>query len=425
MWKESGIGSWGEPTRIDLGGAMKTRSTTALFTAAALVVATFSAAPSIAQEIDFVIQAGATNPNDPSLAYEYTRFYPDTLRVHQGQTVSWKILGSAPGATGFHTVTFLPDGRDRPGLLREDEIPGYYNTTDEWFAPVGCGHVGEEPCLLQDTDTFVSSGIPIFFSPTDFSVTIDVPPGAYEYLCTVHASMTGTIEVVPDEEALKTQEQIDQETIEEVAADTAAADAVVAEDADPGFVIEDGRKIHVVLLGDSTPDNHVAIVQFLPGNLQIEAGDGVRWIYDDEIIDEIHSVSFPEELSGGFSPFPHGKAGVSFHPRCDFDDPNGGAPGIPGLWEVTPLPCEGNLELGVSTWMTEPTLAPGNDPSVPLAVHDSALLIPEGAPDQYRMNPGTGEPFPATFDAGFSNPGTYAYECNVHSDPMTGSITVV
>lgn len=402
---------------------MKT-STRAAFAAAVLMAVTFAAVPSSAQEVDFVVRAGAVNPNDPSLPYEYTHFYPHELQVHRGQTVRWEIVGNGE-STGFHTVTFQPAGQERPDFLRQDEIPGYYNAAEDWFLPSACGHAGEDPCALADTNTLISSGIPPLTPAPEFSVTIDLPPGDYDYICTVHASMQGTIEVVPEAQALKTQEEIDAMVAERVAADTAAADAVVEENADPGFIFEGDKKIHLVKLGDATQDGHVSILQFFPSSLEVGAGEGVRWIYDDHVVDEVHTASFPEELSGGFAPFPHGKVGFGIHTRCDFDDRLSGAPGIPGIWGVTPVPCPANLELGIATWMTSQDRASGDNVTSPATIHDSGMLFPQNAPAQLRSIPGTEDAFPASFDANFPQTGTFVYECNIHSDPMTGSITVV
>jgi len=375
---------------------------------------------------DFTIQAGAAHPTVPGSGYEYTRYFPSTLEVHRGQTVTWNILGSGNNATGFHTVSFLPDGQERPALLREDEIPGTYAVPEAWSLPAGgCGQQGQDPCVLTDTQTFISSGVPPYNPGLAFSATVDLAEGAYTYICTVHAAMQGTIEVVDEGTSLPTQAEIDQLITSEIAADTAAADAVVEESSVPTFDVVDGQKVWRVLLGDSTPDDHVSMNQYLPGSLQIEQGDAVRYVFDDDIVNEIHTVSFPEQVSGGFSPLPHGTAGFGFQVRCELDDPAGGAPALPGLFIPGAMPCPGQYELGVAPWMTSQTRALQDAVVSPLTVHDSGILVPQGAPPQFRNIPGaTSSTMPVGFQAAFPAPGTFVYECNVHTEPMTGSITV-
>jgi plastocyanin len=256
-------------------------------------------------------------------------------------------------------------------------------------------------------------------------VKVDVPVGVYPFICTVHASMQGALQVVGDDVALPSRAELATQRVNEIVADTASAAPL--ENQNPGFTIDGDRKIWNVLLGDSTPDNHVAINSYIPASLQIAAGDGVRFFFDNNIVDEIHTVSFPSEVTGSFSlgglGIPYGKGGVGLHPRCDFDDPLTGAPGVPGPFAITPLPCPANLEFGASPWMSTPTPAPGNN-VLPGGVHDSALLAPVGAPESYRALPDTGGFLPSTFAAEFPVPGTFTYKCNIHLDPMVGSITV-
>lgn len=377
------------------------------------------AAPAEAQApvADHVVQAGALHPDNPSAPYEYTRYYPDTIKVHRGQTVRWNAVGDGV-ATGFHTITFSSAGR--PPFIRADEAPNAYGAPTAWFAGSDCGRNGLGPCVLQSRDQFVSSGIPPL-GGSPFEVTVDLPPGTYEYFCTVHPAMAGAVEVVGDAEPVPTPEQTAAARAAAIAQDSAAADELFAQDQVPHSTIEDGQRVHRVLLGDSTDDNHVSLIAYLPTNLDVAAGDKVRFVYNDDIVNEVHTATFPSAVVGNFSP-PHGTGGLGLSFGCDLDDVSGGLPGIPGPWGVV-LPCPANLELLFAPWMTSVNAAPGNEVATPATYHDSGMLIPPLAPDGFRALPGGGE-LPDSFEAEFPNPGSFVYECNIHVDPMSGSIEV-
>jgi hypothetical protein len=140
---------------------MRTMKVRALGLVVAIAAAVMAGGQSAQAADDFDIQAGAAHPTQPAKAYEYTRFYPSLLRVHRGQTVTWSIAAVSTTAVGFHTVTFMPsDGPPRPGFLRADEIPGYNNLEEKWWQPSACGHADQAACVLSDTKTYLSSGIP-------------------------------------------------------------------------------------------------------------------------------------------------------------------------------------------------------------------------------------------------------------------------
>lgn len=373
----------------------------------------------IADEADFRVQVGAIHPSNPSAPYEYTRFYPEQLKIHRGQTVRWDTAWTQ--FSGFHTITFAEAGR--PALLRPDDIPGTYATPEAWAFGGDCGRGSQPACVLTEGTQFISSGTPPFGS-SPFLVTIDAPVGNYGYFCTVHPAMAGEIQVVPDSEDLPTPAEIEQTVDDEVAADSADADTVFASGQTPVSQIEDGQRVWQVRVGDSTANDHVSILAYLPTDLQIDAGDKVRYVYRPGIVNEIHTVTFPSAIVGSFVPIPHGLGGFGFYPSCDPDDPATGAKGIPGTWGIAGPDCPGSLELAVSPWMTTAHPAPGNIVGTPATYHDSGLLVPPGAPASFRTLPDTGRELPATFEAEFPVAGSFSFECNVHVDPMTGGVAV-
>lgn len=372
-----------------------------------------------AETVDFDVQVGAINPNDPAKPYEYTRYYPEELQIHRGQTVRFNFIENLP--LGFHTVTFSSAGL--PGYWRPDDVPGTYAFPDEGLLSSACGRGSQPACSFTSPDQFLSSGF-VVNAPahSPFRVTVDLPPGTYSYFCTIHATMTGTIEVVPDAAPLETQASIDALAAQQVLDDTANADALFQAGGTSRVTHENGQRVWHVLLGDSTDDDHVAIDTYLPASLpDVAPGDKVRFEFRERgagpIKNEIHTVTFPEEIGV------HGIA-LAFYPACDPDDPATGLKGIPGAWGVDGPECPWNTEFLWQPRITSTTPAPGNAVLTPATFHDSGAMIPPGAPESFRTLPDTGELRPVTFEAEFPNAGTFSFACSIHEHFMTGSVTV-
>ncbi|MGH2411881.1 MAG: cupredoxin domain-containing protein [Chloroflexota bacterium] len=112
-------------------------------------------------------------------------FFPDTLTVHVGSTVTWKHAF-------FHTVTFASVNTIR--RLRK-----------EFIVPVpqkgGPPKLTINPAVAFPAGGTVESGIPMLSSGilqpphSKFSVTF-TKPGVYHYACLVHFGMDGTIRVI-------------------------------------------------------------------------------------------------------------------------------------------------------------------------------------------------------------------------------------
>jgi plastocyanin len=364
------------------------------------------------------IRAGAVHPTNRDAPYVYTRYYPDVLQVHRGQTVRWTFEQT-------HSVTFSKAAR--PGWYRPDEIPDTYAVDERFgFGATDCGLVGLKPCTFTASTAFLSSGVSRVRQEQPFEVRVDAPPGTYTYFCTLHPAMSGAIQVVRDTVVVRTQKQLDAYARSDVRADSKAADAVFRADQKPVSTVDaGGRRVWRGLLGDSTPDKHVSIVAFMPADLDAAAGDKVRYVFRDHAINEPHTVTFPTEVSGGPPPGPVGLGTFALFPACDFDGRTSGLPGVRGLWGASPVPaCPANFEVLHAPWMTRGHPAPGNQVMTPATYHDSGLLIPRGSSMGMRRLPDTGRVLPWTFEAEFPNTGSFKFECNLHADVMTGSVNV-
>ena len=369
---------------------------------------------------DYRVQVGAISPEAASQPYEYTRFYPDHLRVHRGQTVQFDSLN-------FHTVSFAPGGEDgRRPLVRRDEGPSGFALTEAAWQRSACGDPDQPACVLDEPDEELSAGIPVW--DLTWHVQIDRPAGTtVTYFCSFHPGMQASIEVVDDAEPLPTQETIDVEVEAQIARDTQEAfDHRAMLETQQRHREEDGRTVWTVKVGASTPSGHVSILGYMPRRLVgVRPGDAVEFVSSGPA--GHHSVTFPTVLVGDNEISPNNRLTLAaIHPACDFDDRTRGAPGIGGPYEVTPLRCPASLEFLPSPYLAKPHPAPGNLVATALTYHDSGLMWSEEAPEYARGRPaGSGDYFLHRFVAEFPSSGEFQYACTIHgADFMAGTIEV-
>jgi plastocyanin len=396
-----------------------------LLTIAAVCAATLvvPVTVSAADGYDFRVQAGARPPDGVDLPFSYTRFYPEQLRVHRGQTV---LFDTFVPKFDLYTVSFRPGGEEgrRPAWRRDDGLSGFA-LNEPIFERSACGGTAQAPCVVASAEDRLSSGLPIW--ETTWRVRIDRPAGTgITYFCNVHPGMHGSIEVVDDATALPTQDEIDAATRDQIAADTREAiDHQAKRDTEHTRRIEDGRSIWTVHVGDSTPSRHVSIMAYMPSRLdEVQPGDAVEFVSSGA---GHHAVTFPRDLVGGKDPDQDARLSAAvFHPECDFDDPEHGAPGIPGLYApLSPVVCPAAFELVLSPWAF-PHHAPNDQVLTPATYHDSGIMWSEEMPESARGLPaGSGNYFPGRFVAEFPVAGPFSYACMVHgSKTMQGWIDV-
>lgn len=365
------------------------------------------------------------SPRAPATAgrtdrFEYLAYYPEDLKVHRMDTVHFR-------RDGFHTVTFSPAGEPRRSWLRRDEAEGASAVAFREPSPTCGSDPGLPPCVLSRTSQTLSSGW------DDLALTVDLDAGVYEYYCTIHEGMDGRLEVVPAHEPLLSPEEVAQARAEQVARDTAAAAALLADSQTPTVVADGDHLRWTVKVGDITADDRVAILRFMPSNLEIAPGDEVVFEVPGqaeppegrtEAATEIHTATFPDDpVLSDFGLLRY------LNPACDADDEAAGAPGVPGMYPslVVGCPLGSDLELLVQPWAwRSPTRAPGSVVRAPATVHDSGLLAPTNDVCRTACDPWTGARFPSTTPAAsFPNSGTYGYVCLVHPEwGMAASILV-
>ena len=370
------------------------------------------------------VQVGAVPPDGADLPFSYTRYYSERLVVHRGQTVLFDTVEPFD----LHTTSFVPGGfAAMPPLFRANEQPEPFAVNEVVWQRSGCGSDGQAPCRLDGSQQLLNSGLNAV-TGRNWRVTVDLPVGSRaRFYCMVHPGMRGSVQVVDDAVRLPTQAEIDAQTREQVKADTEEAIGHRARrDSEVARRSEGGRDIWRVRVGDASPSRHVSIMAYMPNRLVgVRPGDAVEFVTTGV---GHHSVAFPTALVGDKAIGAGSRlASAAVHPACDYDDLNGGAPGVPGPWApFSPLECSGAFELLVSPWAASPTRAPGDAVLTAATYHDSGLMWSEQVPEYARGRPaGSGEYFPHSFIAEFPVEGSFGYACTIHgADHMAGSIEV-
>ncbi|MEA2638995.1 MAG: hypothetical protein QOF51_389 [Chloroflexota bacterium] len=390
-WRPSGrrVADVAQGTR----GAKRRRVSALLALMACLVLTSSqsisSAAPAIQQSRDLTVLVGAGRDTDDIFAY-----FPQTIRIRAGESVTWK-----QNSDSTHTISFGTDGFSGPAIGSTSLAPG--QTIPSPTLPIA-GRPGitqtnplqyypfMSPEIVDNTYNgvgFASSGRLLGVPPgpnlapiETFSLTFDTP-GVYTYRCLLHRDrMYGSVEVVdPSTADVPSQADVDARAQAEMNVLTAllpaahAQNAQARKDAGPS-----GTTMWTVQAGNNLTggDLRVAVVDFMPKNVTIAAGDTVLWTSPFDF----HTVSF----------FP--------------------APPVPAN-NVAETAPDGTIMI-----VTNPA---ANDPFKPAAVFDPRQVFSSG-----RI--GYDRPAGNTWSLIFDTPGVYDYVCAIHVERgMKGTITVL
>jgi plastocyanin len=211
-------------------------------------------------------------------------FFPETLYVHPGDTVLWKL-----NTAEIHTVTFLA-GAPVPPL-----------TVQFPLGPVGAQMLNPEvafpviPTGGYDGSTIANSGImgPDPGQPTQFSLTF-TNKGPFGYVCVVHAEMgmNGRIVVVDKSVHIPSPQQVTHQANNLIKAKLASGRALYnkALASVPSPVRNpDGTKTYFVLVGYNK--GQIDLMDFFPKKLTVHQGDTVKWQFSSSDMDP-HTISF-------------------------------------------------------------------------------------------------------------------------------------
>jgi plastocyanin len=310
-------------------------------------------------------------------------FFPRTVTVHVGQSVTWQFFG-------FHTVTFAGTHHPYPFITQSGKQPTVRDAAGHpfWWA-------GKVPLLTISPFALMQQGGTTLSSPAEtassgllrvITATPKQPPapytltfpkaGVYHYQCAVHPGMHGIVIVKPWG----------------VGTPSVATEATEAQ-AELGKTIADLRQLPkttpkkplTVFVGLGHNATGAEITAFSPARIAVHVGDTVRFVNHDQT--DIHTVTF-------------------------------GKPKLTGKIEQNFITQHGTT-IGLSPLGAFPSDPPGAPVSYDGTDHgngylNSGLLQPQGAPASAG---------PSSFAVTFTKAGTYHYECVIHPN-MDGTVVV-
>lgn len=310
-------------------------------------------------------------------------FFPETIRVSVGTTVTWRLEGDE-----IHTVTFVPD-HEHEGVA---ELPPFVVPAPEGEQGMIVNPRVAFPTRAPGSDVerfeghaYVNSGImshepmgPDQPANDSFSLTF-TEPGTYHYHCTLHPWMEGTVIVEEEPGQAESHEAVDTRGEAQILPLLTLVETIRQQaepvKREPG---PDGTTIWYVEAGAvdfMTGDPRASAFDFFPQHLTIESGDTVVWSSP-----EFHTVSF-----------------------------------VPSD-EVPPEIMPQEQEQGPPLLFVNPEVF---GPVKPDGVYDATQYYNSGVIGRYAE---LGHSWALTFD----QPGTYEYVCIIHDQMgMEGTITVV
>lgn len=399
-------------------------------------------APAAAQGSSVVIGVDHADPANQQpqqhRLFAYTDFFTRAVTVHTGDTIDFR---TAPGA--FHVIGLGPNDAapraaypvgssdsDDPikavgtGLPKIVMGPGQQaivggstqggGRIGEPNSPPTCGVVqmNQQPCIFKGGNDVESAGgipgvDPKTNQPTaiDWKITINAPPGTYNYLCFIHPGMTGTLTVAAAGQPATSQAQIDAQAatqfVQEQAAGLAAEQAANTPKFSGGAP---GTRTYQVLVGTTGADGHVTITEMLPRSLSLAPGDRLNFVWQSA--NEVHTVGFAADERQLNAPF-------GFDCGATFQSPPAGPPGAGAAFQPCVEPGKQAPEL-----IGDPGTAPsGTILTDPAQIVDSGFLVGTGygiAPSAQTWSLVTN---------GSTKAGTYTYRCTVH-DGMVGTLVI-
>jgi plastocyanin len=389
-----------------------------LLAAAALVgtLLAAGAAPVAAAAPSLVVTADQPQAVPKGHNWTFDDFFPRSLTVAQGTTIGLALAG-------FHTATILPAGTTAAQDNAAAGI-GQADTDDTALNPNGTTHSNENlaglmpipasgcgsaasPCPF-DGKAVVSSGAPLGGPPSEpFAVTVTAAPGTYVFHCRVHPQMNASLTVVAAGGTSTTPAELTAAVNAQVASDVVAAQAaetaanVAGQSANP-----DGSTNWTLTAGTQSPDGYAVVLEMLPLNVDIKAGDTVTW--HTVGINEPHTVTFPEDqFNDGL-------------PLCE-----NGTVDVPAVPTVNPPTTPFDFKCG-SGPVDEYEIAPGNGVSTvtsPKTVSDSGLLAAPGGAAAFGL-PESAALTSWTVKFSGAVAGRYTYICQIHGPDMHGTVTV-
>ncbi len=227
---------------------------------------------------NYTVLVGSENTN---MGVTIMGYYPHTVRIHTGDSVTWQINSHEP-----HTVTFLAGGSLGP-LIFPGPL-GFQVNSDAYFATPTNG--------LYDGSTYMNSGW-MTIDPggvQDFTLTFTAE-GVFDYLCYIHGQMMkGSVEVVGPDVAVPSPADVLAKGMAELKADWLNVPTVLAKakaQIVPPTKNPDGTFTHTITMGYES--GNIAILKFFPSRDTVQPGDTVVWTMPSLIGEGApHTVTF-------------------------------------------------------------------------------------------------------------------------------------
>jgi len=247
----------------------------------ASLVALFSLSGSLgihtaaASGVNWHVLAGGGTPDSAVVGMT---FYPDTITIDVGDSITWTYHGEA------HTVSFL-SGAPRPSPSSPQAAAPAGGTTYDGTGVDSSGIVRPIPGHNTYTLTFTTAG-------------------TFPYVCLLHPGMGGTVLVKPAGTPYpKTQAQYDEAAAIQSQQDLAGGVSLM-NSAPPPTTSQnaDGSTNYNVPAGLDA--GMASVMRFVPNTLTIAVGDTVTWTVPDPM--EVHTITFAPD--GNYPDFPSLKA---------------------------------------------------------------------------------------------------------------------
>jgi plastocyanin len=365
--------------------------------------------PGAASARVWTVQVAPPGPHGAPKEIRLTAFFPRVLAVHPGDTVQFHF-------GGLHTVTFLPQGGERP--LLGQAVPATYQGYEDgagnpfWFdgsalptlevANTVFGAVGGsggdangnvnpqsggcQGANAEDGTSYRNSGLnlngDLGVGHTNASAvptatfTLCFPKvGVYDYSCVIHARMKAAIKVVPRAKAIPAPKQVAAKVAREVKSDFKLAERL-------DNYTPSGNTISI---GHDQGDV-ISILKFFPQIKTIHVGETINFVLDSPSDD--HTVVFGS---------PQARAAVS-HLFLPTPNPTG-----PPHVVLNPV-----IEYGTDAQPLPPYTGSNHGNGL-----EASGLLSSSIPA-----------FPSSIQYTFSNPGTYSFECLLHPG-MVGVVKVL
>lgn len=363
---------------------MSHRSPTALAAAIATLII-----PAGASAATKTVTAGPpptkTPPGLKNVQADATQFFRKTTTIHAGDTIRWKLFG-------FHSIYFpARGGKNAPDVVL-DPSRQYAAELDPagqafWFAgqtqrianPVAGFPIGGR---VEDGSKANGSGAPTG-DPSKFRYALRFPKvGAYTYFCTIHPLMKARIKVLPRSAQIPSAAADKQAVDKQVARTITELRRNLRRKEAAGNVVEAGRDTR-----------ETELLGFYPAKKTVPVGTTVEFRMS-RVTSELHTVTFGSDAVLAKGGYAEQLAQALFSP-------------LPGTGQSGPP------VLGI--------------PGAALFASEPGALTFDGTQHGGFLNLGllrgyTGLPRAAAVT--FTIPGTYNYECLLHTF-MKGQIVVV